>query len=192
MEAAKYYRVYDKDKNHLYNLPAGELRKGVVGDDEYLQCVNIIVTQGGEVVLQVRADTQEAGGFLDIVSGKVDDDDNPDTSAIREVNEEYSVPVEVVAGHLRKLGVHTATLLKRETLKNWHMNFYHIDVPVDIEIVFDPGEIARLLRVPAGEIMEFLRENWGRIMLYNLGDVVTESYFQNVVDYVIGCAPDIN
>jgi 8-oxo-dGTP pyrophosphatase MutT (NUDIX family) len=176
MEKAKFYRTYNQHGTFIRNLPAGQLRTGL-SPSEYLAAVQVIVSQGEDIIITKRGENEASAGLLDIISGKIDNNEKPKYAGAREVYEELRVPANI--GKLTRLSSPFEIQVKHEYNSNWITNFFHKTVPPNFQITPDNDEVAELIYVPKIKLMKFIKSNRDAFMF---GDPNTDLMFQHVVD----------
>jgi len=176
--AKKFFRVYDSEGRYLRDLPASELKTGL-WDEEYLAGVNCILTQSGEFIFGRRGDGEVAAGWLNICTGKVENDEEPRAALVRELREEFGIPDKISNSGLISIGAFPLFAPKRQYSKFWLTNYFHLDLPQDFLLKPDGQEVIEVLRVPTQRVMSFVRENAEDFMFY---DDNVDGMFQIAVD----------
>ena len=86
---SEYYRVYNKKGKYIKDIDVQDEKQLI---DEYLYGVTcFVINEKGEVLMEVRANTELTPGKIDLVSGHVNGAEPGLRAVIRELNEEVGI-----------------------------------------------------------------------------------------------------
>ncbi len=120
-----YYNVYDKNGKFIRTIDVKD-EKSL--SDEYLHGVTcFVINEKGEVLMQVRADTELTPGKIDLISGHVDGEETPTQAVIRELYEEVGIE-NIDATQIIKVNELSKPLgfASKGKIRNFFIDFYFL------------------------------------------------------------------
>ncbi len=151
---SEFYKVYDKNGKFLRIIDRKE-EKSLT--DEYLHGVTcFVVNEKGEVLMEVRADTELTPGKKDLVSGHVDGNEVPTQAIIRELKEEVGIK-NVDSSQVIKLNKLSKPLgfESRGKIRRFFIDFYCLKTQKH-HFTIQPEEVESLKWIPMEEAFRMI------------------------------------
>lgn len=172
-----FYKVYDKHGKFIKIIDRSE-EKSLT--NEFLQGVTcFVINEKGEVLMEVRADTELTPGKKDLVSGHVDGDEVPTQSIIRELKEEVGI-VNVDSSQIHKLTELPKPLgfESRGKTRRFFIDFYCLKTQKH-HFTIQPEEVESLKWIPMEEAFEMIKSGKTKFPKEN-GKINYDSIFEKV------------
>lgn len=165
-----HYKIYDRVGNFDRRIPAEEA-KTLTSPEDYLDGISCFIIQNGNFIFEKRSSTQIDGGFYDSCSGHVDDDESYEDAMIRELGEELGIP-EKIAKNIEEICRCPLTIERRPSQKNWHMVFYCLVIPSDLELKGQISEVSQIVKVPFDKAKAIIES--GSSYMFPYGEYMAE------------------
>lgn len=192
---SEYYIIYDRKGKYLGTIDRSEekslgidretvieaAKRGEKVNPIFLQGVScFVVNSKGQVLLEVRANTELTPGKVDLVSGHVDGSETPSMAIIRELREEVGIDVRDNT-KVRKTNVLSKPLAFKSSsgkARMFFIDFYFYYLPDD-ELSkigdFQQEEVQSLKWVDMDQVFEMMRSKKTKFPKANY-----EEIFENV------------
>ena len=150
----EFYKVYDKHGKFLRTIDVKD-EKSLT--DEYLYGVTcFVINEKGEILMEVRADTELTPGKKDLVSGHVDGNETATQAMIRELKEEVGIK-NVDSSQVIKVSELAKPLgfASRGQIRRFFIDFYCIKTQKH-HFTIQPEEVEALKWIPMEEVFRMM------------------------------------
>ena len=151
---SEFYKVYDKNGKFLRTIDRKD-EKSLT--DEYLYGVTcFVINEKGEILMEIRADTELTPGKKDLVSGHVDGNETPTQAMIRELQEEVGIK-NVDSSQVIKISELAKPLgfESRGKIRKFFIDFYCLKTQKH-HFTIQPEEVAGLKWIPMDEAFKMM------------------------------------
>lgn len=182
----EYYKVYDKNGKFLRTIDKSQ-EKSLT--DEFLHGVTcFVINEKGEVLMEVRANTELTPGKVDLVSGHVDGEETPTQTVIRELNEEVGIK-NIDSSQIRRVSELAKPLgfESKGKIRRFFIDFYCLKTKKH-HFTIQPEEVESLKWIPMEEAFEMIKS--GKTKFPKQGKNVNyELIFENVRNVFLDINP---
>lgn len=151
----KFYKVYDKHGKFLRKIDVKDEKS--LTTDEYLYGVTcFVINEKGEILVEVRANTELTPGKKDLVSGHVDGNETPTQAMIRELKEEVGIK-NIDSSQVKKVSEFAKPLgfASRGQIRRFFIDFYCIKTQKH-HFTIQPEEVEALKWIPMEEVFRMM------------------------------------
>ncbi len=151
----EYYKIYDKTGKYIGTINKNDEKKLT---DEFLHGVTcFVINEKGEILMEVRANTELTPGKKDLVSGHVDGNEISTQAMIRELKEEVGIR-NVDSTQVVKINECSKPLgfESRGKIRNFFIDFYCLKTQKH-HFTIQPEEVESLKWIPMEEAFKMIR-----------------------------------
>lgn len=185
---SEFYKVYDRNGRFLRTIDRSE-EKSLT--DEYLYGVTcFVINEKGEILMEVRADTELTPGKKDLVSGHVDGNEAPTQAIIRELKEEVGIK-NIDSSQVMKLTSAAKPLgfESRGKIRRFFIDFYCLRTQKH-HFTIQPEEVESLKWIPMETVFEMIKSGKTKFPMQGK-NVNYESIFDKVRDVYLNKNPNV-
>ena len=154
---SEYYRVYNKKGKYIKDIDVQDEKQLT---DEYLYGVTcFVINEKGEVLMEVRANTELTPGKIDLVSGHVNGAELGLRAVIRELNEEVGIK-NIEPNILHKVSSSTKPLgfESKGKIRNFLIDFYCLLTNSQNVTAIQEEEVQDLKWIPIEQAFEMIKQ----------------------------------